>query len=179
MIYCVTKPIEEYGDYYPETGLTVGLHYVYGDRPALLNLILLTTVVPYGYEEGTEKAKGTNVATVKYEDKFKETLTCEVKGVTVEVMVSTMNPVNVYRFIKDENIDDWPICGIYPHKAEAIKLLIGGRAAAWATNYRGVVDKRSNLICASFGGKLPFIKALSKDMIKNNIDLKEALNGTG
>jgi len=176
MIYCVTRPVEEYGDYFEESGVTIGLHYMYGENPALLNLILLTTIVPYGYEEGTRKPQGKCTAKILHENKFKDTLTCEVRGVTIEIVVSTMNPIEVYEFIKDENIDDWPICDIYPQKAEAVKTVVGARAAAWATNYRGVVKERSNLITASFGGKLPFMNSLSEEMIKHDKDLRRAIN---
>jgi len=177
MIYCVTQPLENYN--VTIEGETVGLYMTYGHHPPLLNLILLMTLTPFGYERGTEIEPRKRIVQLKEEERFFNSLNMEVKDEKVSRIVSKLNPIEIYDDMKSVDLSHLPVCEYYKTGQEALKTIMAARAVAWAMNYRGLVKREGNLTTAVFGKegiKVPvdmekhykeFVHALTKARNKN------------
>lgn len=150
MIYCTTQPIEKYD--VTVKGETVGLHMTYNYSPPLLNLILLTTLVPFDYEEGTKTPPLDRIVQLDDEYKFISSLDVELNGEKLTNLVSTLNPLQFYTRIKDEDLTPLPLCDYYHAGQDGLKMVTAARAVAWAMSYRGALEEEGNVTKASFGG---------------------------
>lgn len=148
MIYCITQPMDQYNVTIGNE--TVGLDMTYGHHPPLLNLILLTTLTPFNYEQGTALEPAKRIVQLVEEEKFVETLSMEVKSKKVSRLVSKLSPVEFYYYIREEDISHLPVCDYYADGQVALKMINAARAVTWALNYRGPVKQEGNLTIASF-----------------------------
>lgn len=143
MIYATTKPIEEYG-----TG-ELGLYGCYGYDPALLALILLTTTTGYYYEREDAPTK----KLVTDVDTMIATLDATIDGITVREHLLMRNPMQFHKFFENcsyEEIYNLPVCTLYKGNVFYLKMMVAARAAAWAVNYRGPVQKQGNIVRVNF-----------------------------
>ena len=86
MIYAAVKPIEEY-DVHTDKGFTSGLYANYGNEPALLALIMISSPLPYDYE-GDKAAMKRQVAINNLEP-LRHTLKTLLMGELIEDLLCT------------------------------------------------------------------------------------------
>ena len=131
MKFANVKPLKEYG----------GFVDYYGGQPELIALLFLTSLVPFEYEGNKPEKK----RTVGLHDihKFKETLDQEIKGVKVRKLLRELNPMEFYKFVKDEDLGHLKLLKV-PNYADALINLIRVRSAAWAAKAR-LVEKQGNV----------------------------------
>lgn len=149
MFYCVTQPLSHY-DVTLE-GIVVGLNMTYGHHPPLFNLILLTTLAPFGYEKGTELNPAKVIVELSNGELFVETLKTEVKGKKITELVSKLTPLEFARLIMGTDVSHLPVCDMFSAGQEAFKMITASRAVTWALNFRGPIGQKGNVTTAAFG----------------------------
>ncbi|MCK4814498.1 hypothetical protein KA005_01905, partial [bacterium] len=93
MIYAATKPIEEY-NVHTDKGFTCGLYENYGNEPALLALIMISSPLPYDYEGDTpEMEKRVSINNL---EPLKATLKEFLLGKSIEDLLCTLTPLEFY-----------------------------------------------------------------------------------
>ena len=151
MIYATTHPIEEYG--VTVDGYRVGLYDTYMDRPTLLALICMVTPLPFDYE-GCRKINNRRVQLMpEAEGSLMLTLACELGGKTVEHLLETLNPLDFWNYIHQQDVERLPIVrGMLGGSVDALMLITAARATAWALHYRGPVGQHRNVFQLAFRG---------------------------
>ncbi len=149
--YAVIKPVEEY----TTPGTPVGLYESYYTKPKVLALIMIGTPLPFDFEG--DKPEGERRVAFKDPIWVEETLLGRIKGTTIGKLLTTLSPMEFYEFIEHEDLTHLPIVREYYKGLDTpFKYMVGARAVAWATHYRGVVE-RGKVIKVNFGGKKPTI----------------------
>ena len=176
MIYCTTQELEKYSDTLDLE--PVGLYTTYGHNPSLMNSVLLFTVSPFFYEEGTQLPVGERPAVVENDKLLTKTLDQKVKGKKVRAIVSKLSPLDIYSVFKDAEISHLKICKNYEHGSKALRMVLGSRAVAWTLNYRGPLDSSGNkIVNVQFG--TPSLETLDSTMVMYYEELQKALKKGG
>lgn len=135
MNLCITQPIEKYGTLLH--GAQVGPYYRYRDRPALLAIILLTTTVPYFWEEGSPVDMMMRPDKVKerQEHLLSESLKHLVGGSILAYWIHELNPYQLMLFLEGFDLSDLPLCQEFT--PEQVRYTVKARAAAWLSSSYG------------------------------------------
>ena len=81
------------------------------------------------------------------------TLAYEFEGKTVEHLLETLNPLDFWEFMINQDLDNLPIVkGLLGGSVPALILILSARATAWALNYRGPLKSHGNVLRVAFGG---------------------------
>lgn len=126
MKYCVTKPPNEYVEVV--NNREGGLFTSYGHDPALFNLLSRVATVVFMYEQGFESlATGTRVNRLHKEQLLWDTLDQSISGVTVQDILKSTTPQEMYDlFIKEspEHLKISELYGNFPRLLQVMNLRV-------------------------------------------------------
>jgi len=113
MIFCTTKKPDQYTEQTPN-GVN-GLWTNYGHDPYLFNLLSRFSVAFYLYEPGFEFIpEGNRLAVLSYDDLYKETLECSIKGVPMRTLLAETTPREFESVVREgAKPEDLPLCRMF------------------------------------------------------------------
>ncbi len=150
MIYARTKPIEEYVITILN-GQQVGLYATYIHNPPLLALVMIGTPLAYKYELSADNGKC--IVSINDERPYLKTLNEVVKGKTVNFLLESLNPLEFFGWVRDEDLSHLSIIKeVCQGKQQVFKTMVAARVAAWAENYKGELCRKGNVISVAFNG---------------------------
>lgn len=166
MIYCTTLPIERYVE--NVNGEVCGIYTVYGDNPAMLNLITRVTTLPFMYEPGFEPVPlGQRLGRLLDEHLLLESLQTKIGKVTFEHILNNSTPIEMFNlFMKTD--PKLPLNDLYgKNNLQALAATMKLRCLQYRRHFRGTI-KPGKVTVAQFRSNLTPAEDL---FLNNSIDL--------
>jgi len=156
--FCGMYPVERYGAFIE--GQHVGLYPSYLMRPALLNLIMCCTILPFDYEEGTELPPGKRSSRLPNDGPYEATLEQEVAGENLKTVFESWTPVDIRDLLCNQRIDHLEMVKFMASESqkqvtdsvEAVRYVLKVRSTIWAKHFRGRLKTKDNVIQTVFNG---------------------------
>ena len=149
MIFCTTKPPEEYMVTLPSGGV-YGLWDTYGHDPELFNLISRVSPAMFMYEPGFDIPPGAVIVTLDkdVEDKIVDTLDKRVLGLTVREILHYYSPEDMLELFSKEDVSHLPI------NDPVLNTIMIMRVSQHRHHYRGLLDSDDKVSKVKFKSDL-------------------------